>query len=541
MKSLFAAMGYDDIHVVATYGRLFDIKTNIAAESVTEMLDLGPELWAPLKNSVLENIQTCAASVSEIWIFTDDDVEGEVIAAQISSICSAVPAACKRFRLHSLTIDAMFNALKSPGEIDMKVVEAGVARRICDRAIGYFSIGTPMGQSHRGETVGRVVSPLLQLAENGDFAGSTVIRRCGARPNDWFAIVRMPGGSDQSHRAVASYMDSLPEPDIEFDCAAELENVIGPMSGAGITVEIADRTGLTVGEVADSLQRLYENGLVSYPRSDSALLDDRDIARLELFAEDANRPFDSAYVRHTSLTTDAKISLKQGAHGALVPLSMPSQYGVDKDFLSIEQRVFAELVDFWLDCSNPRLSILREYGMLSASKTNSSWRKLKSDAKIGALEFQRRSLRLNQNSVARRINELKPFGTSFAAEKIGGNTFLLPRNLSTIVMRALVFNSIGRPSTQPRHAERFVSRFLDAAGNLRPTARQLGLSAARINAPQLLKADASRRAEMAILDSATTGVELKLSRALNSLGLEHIFGNIQGKRRYSTPYSFNRK
>ncbi len=89
------------------------------------------------RNDLITALKKDAAEADKIFLATDPDREGEAISWHLATALECDPAKTKRVTFNEITKDAIKNAIKSPREIDMNLVNSQQARRILDRIVGY--------------------------------------------------------------------------------------------------------------------------------------------------------------------------------------------------------------------------------------------------------------------------------------------------------------------------------------------------------------------------------------------------------------------
>ncbi|MFQ6096675.1 MAG: type IA DNA topoisomerase, partial [Armatimonadota bacterium] len=116
----------------------------------------------PEKRKVLKDLKKQLEDVSEVYLATDPDREGEAIAWHL---CEALELESpRRIQFNEITREAVLAALATPGEIDVRRVDAQQARRVLDRLVGYEV--SPLLQRRlkkRDLSAGRVQSVALRL------------------------------------------------------------------------------------------------------------------------------------------------------------------------------------------------------------------------------------------------------------------------------------------------------------------------------------------------------------------------------------------
>jgi len=118
------------------------------------------------KRKTVENLKELLAKVKDIILATDPDREGEAIAWHISELAVGSKKHTEKFKrivFHEITKEAIAEALKTPRDIDFKLVDAQVARRVLDRLVGYKLSPLLWFKVKRGLSAGRVQSVAVRL------------------------------------------------------------------------------------------------------------------------------------------------------------------------------------------------------------------------------------------------------------------------------------------------------------------------------------------------------------------------------------------
>lgn len=121
---------------------------------------------SPGKIKVIHELQALAEKAESILLATDPDREGEAISWHLEQILKEdkkVKAKTKRVAFHEITKEAIEEALKTPRDIDDKLVKAQEARRVLDRLVGYDLSGLIWKKVRYGLSAGRVQSPALRI------------------------------------------------------------------------------------------------------------------------------------------------------------------------------------------------------------------------------------------------------------------------------------------------------------------------------------------------------------------------------------------
>lgn len=120
------------------------------------------------KTKTVTKLKKLAKDAEEIYLAPDPDREGEAIAYHVQYLLEnarpKVPSSkFKRVTFHEITKSAILEAMKTPGVVDMKMVNSQQARRILDRLVGYTLSPVLWKKVRRGLSAGRVQSVAVRL------------------------------------------------------------------------------------------------------------------------------------------------------------------------------------------------------------------------------------------------------------------------------------------------------------------------------------------------------------------------------------------
>ncbi|MFQ5689656.1 MAG: type I DNA topoisomerase [Gemmatimonadota bacterium] len=266
------------------------------------------------KAPVLKKLRGAARSAGDILLATDPDREGEAIAFHIAQQLGLEKDDGRRFRrvtFHEITREAVLEAMKRPGEIDRKRVEAQQARRILDRLVGYRLSPLLWKKIKPGLSAGRVQSVAVRLLverererrafhsaafwdlrahleiDGGAFTAdlATLAGRPVASSRDFDrATGRLFEGREVVllDRAAA---DSLRErlrgrPFVvtSIEERRSIREPYAPFTTSSLQQEANRKLNLTARRTMRIAQGLYERGHITYMRTDSAQLSSQAIA-----------------------------------------------------------------------------------------------------------------------------------------------------------------------------------------------------------------------------------------------------------------------
>ncbi|MER3406994.1 MAG: DNA topoisomerase I, partial [Patescibacteria group bacterium] len=147
-------------YIVATLGHLFDLPKKEFGIYLENGKLKAKYLPIKGKNKIIQRLKNLISKAKEIYVASDPDREGEMIAQEIKMLANKNNL--KRIVFHEITKNALLNALKNPTKIRKNLVLAQKSRRFLDRIIGY-SLSPLLWKSKIGESAGRVQSAALKL------------------------------------------------------------------------------------------------------------------------------------------------------------------------------------------------------------------------------------------------------------------------------------------------------------------------------------------------------------------------------------------
>jgi reverse gyrase len=235
-------------------------------------------------SEVVEALRRRASDVSNVYIATDPDSEGEKIAWDVALLLSPFARSIKRAKFHEVTPEAVLDALENASEIDLNMVTAQMVRRIDDRWIGYGltelltanqSLILDGAKRRLRVPAGRVQVPLLgwmvQKSEANKSGKTRKFRlRCRKANSEFVVIFRKPFNEIDAKQA-RSLVQTLATSKIVVEnlvtAIAELK-APPPFTTDTVLAEASRSFGWSVGEVMRRLQDLFETGLITYHRTD---------------------------------------------------------------------------------------------------------------------------------------------------------------------------------------------------------------------------------------------------------------------------------
>jgi len=250
--------------VVATVGHIADNPKSLSPIALNEDLHELAYEFREDRSHLLEKLRRAAAGADRIFVATDDDQEGDVIAYDVSRLLADRADILYRVRLRSITAHELQSAFD--GQLSQQFepfARNGICRRVVDRAIG--AVFTRVAESSI-VSVGRVQSSLLAaIKESPPVAGHYTMRFEESDGSVFGAHV--PVRSATELRALEALASSLASGHAQVLRHSEkVEPRAQPWSYEDVVCEVSDRLKMSVDEAADLFQKAYERGRISYPR-----------------------------------------------------------------------------------------------------------------------------------------------------------------------------------------------------------------------------------------------------------------------------------
>lgn len=335
----------------------------------------------PEKKKVITELKKAVKSVgaANVWLATDEDREGEAIAWHLCEVLKLDPKSTKRITFHEITKSAIEEAIKHPRTVDMKLVEAQQARQILDRIVGFELSPVVWQKVPGGKSAGRVQSPAVRLLverehEIDAFAGSSqfkVTAIFAAGKQELKAELKQRFDSEDAARAFLESLASATFTVTDISTSPSTRNPAAPFTTSTLQQEANSKLGMGSRATMTSAQKLYQEGRITYMRTDSVNLSSQAIAAS---ADYIKRLYGIEYSHVRKFKT--KSAGAQEAHEAIRPtdITRESVSGSDYDqrlYDLIRRRTLAsQMAPAKLENTTITISINDREKQNSSSKTN---------------------------------------------------------------------------------------------------------------------------------------------------------------------------
>lgn len=292
----------------------------------------------PEKKKVIAELRKATKEASDVWLATDEDREGEAIAWHLCEVLKLNPKTTKRIVFHEITKTAIEEAVKNPRTVDMSLVQAQQARQILDRLVGFELSPVVWQKVPGGKSAGRVQSPAVRLLvererEIQGFEGSFTFKVTAEfiLPTDKGQTIKaeLPQRFDTEAKAQA-FLQSLIGANFtvsDVTTSPSTRNPAAPFTTSTLQQDANSRLGFGAKATMTAAQKLYQEGKITYMRTDSVNLSGQAIAQA---AEFIKSKYGEKYSQVRAFKT--KSSSAQEAHEAIRPTNMALEKGSGNEY-----------------------------------------------------------------------------------------------------------------------------------------------------------------------------------------------------------------
>ncbi|MCX7999596.1 MAG: type I DNA topoisomerase, partial [Leptospiraceae bacterium] len=352
-----------DYEVVASYGHIRDLPVNKRdlPEKLRklEMAAIGVKMdgfFTPIyivpkeKKKVVAELKKKVQNVDAVLLATDEDREGESIGWHVVDELG-LNSNVKRLAFHEISKKAVLEALSKPRSVDLNLVKAQEARRVLDRLYGYLVSPVLWRKISKGLSAGRVQSVALRLLvereeERMRFVSAkyfTVEVKCEKDETEFVAKLHSLNGvqiatskdfdpttgnintpakllSESEAREIAErisgrsmVVDKIEQKEVRLRTPS-------PFITSSLQQEANRRFGFSPKYTMNLAQKLYENGFITYMRTDSTTMS---LEAISFFRKKIQLQFGSEYLSKLVKTYKSSVKNAQEAHEAIRPIVDP--------------------------------------------------------------------------------------------------------------------------------------------------------------------------------------------------------------------------
>ena len=312
----------NDYKVMSSFGHIRDLHKkdfSIDVEDGFKPLYEIPED----KEEQVKKLKEEADKAELVWLASDEDREGEAIAWHLFEVLGLSPDHTRRIVFHEITEPAILEAIKNPRDIDLNLVDAQQARRVLDRIVGFELSPVLWRKIMPGLSAGRVQSVAVRLVAEREKEIKAFKSEPYYRVTAQFAAEEGAEFSAELNRHLKDHDDAM---SFLEDCKLANFKVADvnvkpmkrspapPFTTSTLQQEAARKLGLSVKQTMRLAQRLYEEGLITYMRTDSV-----NLSKLALgsISKEIKENIGESYLKVRHYRTTSKGA--QEAHEAIRP------------------------------------------------------------------------------------------------------------------------------------------------------------------------------------------------------------------------------
>ncbi len=317
-----------DYKVMSSYGHIRDLKKK---ELSIDKDTLQPDYVIPKdKEELVKKLKESAKKSKTVWLASDEDREGEAISWHLCEVLGLDEVATNRIVFHEITKPAIIEAINNPRHLNMNLVNAQQARRVLDRLVGFKLSPVLWRKVKPALSAGRVQSVAVRLIVEREREIQNFNSTPFYRVNAIFAKENPDGSATEVKAELDTRFDTHDEALAFLEKCKTATFSVGsvtkkplkrapaaPFTTSTLQQEAARKLGFSVSQTMMVAQRLYENGLITYMRTDSVNLSKLCIGASK---EEITKLYGEQYSSPRTYHTSSKGA--QEAHEAIRPTYM---------------------------------------------------------------------------------------------------------------------------------------------------------------------------------------------------------------------------
>ena len=288
---------------------------------------------SPDKKAIVKELKQLAKEAKTVWLASDEDREGEAIAWHLFEVLGLKKENTKRIVFHEITKDAILHAINNPRDIDKNLVDAQQARRVLDRLVGFEVSPVLWKKVKPSLSAGRVQSVAVKLIVEREREINHFVEQKYYKVTGTFETTDANGNSVPL-KAELSERFATQEDTINFlehckkatftvsdvETKPSSRKPAPPFTTSTLQQEASRKLGFSVSQTMAVAQKLYEQGYITYMRTDSV-----NLSQLAINAAKAVicNTLGEKYSKPRNFATKTKGA--QEAHEAIRPTSMDKE------------------------------------------------------------------------------------------------------------------------------------------------------------------------------------------------------------------------
>ena len=320
-----------DYKVMSSFGHIRDLKKKTL--SINEKT-MEPDYEIPEeKRKLVSELKKQVKEAQRVWLASDEDREGEAISWHLCEVLGLDKDNTNRIVFHEITPNAILDAIEHPRHLDMNLVNAQQARRVLDRLVGFKLSPVLWRKVKPALSAGRVQSVAVRLIVEREREIQAFVSEPYYRVSAVFTVPQAEGHIAEVKAELDKRFATREDAVAFLERCRKAQFTVGsvskkplkrmpapPFTTSTLQQEAARKLGYTVTQTMMVAQHLYENGRITYMRTDSV-----NLSKLALAASrDAITQLWGAEYSHTrNFHTHSKGA--QEAHEAIRPTYISEQ------------------------------------------------------------------------------------------------------------------------------------------------------------------------------------------------------------------------
>jgi DNA topoisomerase I len=367
-----------DFEVLSCFGHIRDLEKAEMGIDVTKNYTPKYKI-SDEKKKVVKDLKDAAKKSEEVWLASDEDREGESISWHLAEVLGLNPETTKRIVFHEITKPAIEKAVSNPRTINMNLVNAQQARRVLDRLVGFELSPVLWRKIGRGNlSAGRVQSVAVRvLVErereiNAFISKSTykIVANLAAEENTRRIPFKAEAKSIELLKDAETFLESCKGADYivkDKQVKPGKRTPTAPFTTSTLQQEASRKLGYGVARTMILAQKLYENGHITYMRTDSVSLSE---TALEAIQSTIETNYGKQY--HQFRKFKNKNESAQEAHEAIRPSYMDKPKVDDADLNRLYELIWkrtmaSQMADAELERTTVKIEVSSNKAELTAS------------------------------------------------------------------------------------------------------------------------------------------------------------------------------
>lgn len=333
------------------------------------------------KEKVVRDLKALANKSGEVWLATDEDREGEAISWHLCEVLGLDPQTTKRIVFNEITKPAIQEAVGNPRRLDMNLVNAQQARRVLDRIVG-FELSPVLWRKisvRNNLSAGRVQSVAVRLIAEREREINAFVPQSSFKVEAIFTAedttgkpisFKAEGDRYKAYADAEKFLQSCINAQYnvsDIQVKPGKRSPAAPFTTSTLQQEASRKLGYSVSKTMLVAQQLYENGLITYMRTDSVNLSNTALGDI---TNTVKNMYGEEYHQFRKYTTKSKSA--QEAHEAIRPTYMNTTAVENNDWKRLYDLIWkrtmaSQMADAQLEKTTAKIKISTNAETLTAS------------------------------------------------------------------------------------------------------------------------------------------------------------------------------